>query len=356
MADITGFPQHTIAKICIAERLVKEMEHSYNNIIAFRDVIEPLIINLKEISKNYRQADLTTLETRTNKFLINIHRYVPDYIVRSDNPTILEKSFVDYIKDILKETYGSFHENAEVLNLLNVKSVDDIDKMTKINKPFIEALSSTILSSSYGSAFLDYDLDEMNISALLSVTQHNLYGASNVIDNLANITDIAENLITNFSEVADLEFVNNLLTSIPSTLESLFIDKFGNLDISTLLDVVGLGAVNEIWDTVQNLYDGMLSLTDMITGGVADMIGGLGSCGCALMLSVNNIGGSLRSIANFSRRIGSFVGQLNSTIQNVSGLIEYIDDFSHEELVSNIDDLIRQIKDPNIPWVEIGVN
>lgn len=377
MIDITGTPQHTIAKICVAERLTKELEQSYNNIISVKEIIEPLIINLKEISKTYRQADPEILKVKTKDFAQNIHKYVPNFSIKTsgintgENSTINtfggpiaissgivaseddDKGFTDHIKDIISESYEFFHEDSELLQLLEIDAFEDIGNMTSLSRNFVEALSSTIMSASFGSAFLDYDLDEMNVGALLSVTEHNLFGAANIADNLANVTDIAENLITNFADVADLGFVNGLLTNLPSTLGDLFIDKFGNLNIAGLLDMVGLGAINEIWSTVQGLYDTITGLTDMLTGGFAGLLGGLGSCACAMLLSVNSIGGTLRNIANFARRMGSFVGQINSTIQNVRGLVDNIDGMLHGELVNNIDSLIDQIRDPEVAWDQI---
>lgn len=349
MLDLTGTPQHIMAKMVIADRLTKELEMSYNNILSFKDVIDPLITNLRDIASNFRTTPQELINTNILDFLQNINRYIPNMNPSgSDNDE--DKTFFDNLKEILTVNYGSFHENSEIMNLLNITELSDLQNMTGLGKNFINAVSDTMLSGSLGAAFLDYDMDEMNVGSLLAVTQHNLYGVYDVTNNLANIVDISENLITNFAEVADLEYIQNLVTSLPSTMGSLFLDKLGNLNIGGLLDMVGLGAVMDIYDTITGVVDAMQSLVGLVTGGFADLLGGIGSCACALLLSVNSIGGALRSVGNFARQLGNFVGRLNTTIQNVTGIIQTL---NPENIIADIQGSLDQIKDPEIEWDQI---
>lgn len=347
--DLTGTPQHVMAKMVIADRLTRELERSYNNIVSFKDVIDPLIKNLRDMATNFRTTQSYIVTQKITDFAENIHNYIPNFNPSgSDNPD--EKTFFDNIKEILTDNYVSFNDNSEIMELLNITSLSDIQNMTDLGKNFINSVSDTILSSSLGSAFIDYDFDEMNVGSLLAVTQHNLYGVYDITNNLANVVDISQNLISNFAEVADLEYIQGLITSLPSTMGGLFLDKLGNLNISGLLDMVGLGAVMDIYDTITNVVDTMQNLVGLVTGGFSELLGGIGSCACSMPLSISNIGGSLRSIANMARRMGDFVGRLNSTIQNVTGMIQTL---NPENIIADIQGSLDQIKNPELNWDQI---
>jgi hypothetical protein len=307
MLDLTGTPQHIMAKMVIADRLTKELEMSYNNILSFKDVIDPLITNLRDMASNFRTTPQELINANIEDFLQNINRYIPNMNPSGSNNDE-DKTFFDNLKEILTVNYGSFHENSEIMNLLNITELSDLQNMTGLGKNFINAVSDTMLSGSLGAAFLGYNMDEMNVGSLLAVTQHNLYGVYDVTNNL------------------------------------------GNLNISSLLDMVGLGAVMDIYDTITGVVDAMQSLVGLVTGGFADLLGGIGSCACALLLSVNSIGGALRSVGNFARQLGNFVGRLNTTIQNVTGIIQTL---NPENIIDDIQGSLDQIKDPEIEWDQI---
>lgn len=347
--DVTGTPQHLMAKMVIADKLTKELNMAYNNILSFKDVMDPLIYNLRDMAANFRTTPQELINTNITDFLENIGRYVPN-LNPSGSENDDEKTFFDNFKEILIRNYSSFNENSDLMNILNITNLSDLQNMTDLGKNFINSVSDTMLSGSLGTAFLDYNMDEMNIGSLLAVTQHNLYGVYDITNNLANIVDISENLITNFAEVADLEYIENLITNLPSTMSGLFLDKLGNLNIAGLLDMVGLGAVMDIYDTITGVVDAMQSLVGLVTGGFADLLGGLGSCACSLLLSVNSIGGALRSVGNFARQLGNFVGRLNSTIQNITGMIQTL---NPENIIESIQGSLDQIKDPEIQWDQI---
>ena len=349
MNNLTGTPQHIMAKMVIADRLTKELEMAYNNIASFQDVIDPLIYNLREMSSNFRTTAPNIIREKINDLSENIHNYIPNFNPSgSDNPD--EQTFFDNVKQILNDTYGSFHENSEIMGLLNITGLEDITNMTSLSNNFINSVSDTILSGSLANAFIDYDMDEMNVGSLLSVTQHNLNGVYDITTNLANVADIGQNLITNFADVADLEHIQGIISSLPGTMSGLFLDKLGNLNISGILDMVGLGAVMDIYDTITGVVDTMSSLVGLVTGGFSGLLGGIGACACALLLSVNTIGGALRSVANFARQLSSFVGRINSTIQNITGMINTL---NPQNIVNSIQGSIDQIRNPSISWESI---
>lgn len=351
--DITSTPQYMIAKITIADRLQQELDSHFSNILGFADALEPVMAALRSITDNFNPN--VNFTDHINNFSENMHRYIPSFEPSIDGSNI----YVESIRDILSNSFQDFNEGSDILRLLNVSSLDDVMSMDRVTNNFVESVTSSIMGGTFQSIMMDFNLDEFRIGSLLSIAEHNL-NIFDISNSLTNITSIGTNLINNFADVANLESLSNMFNSIPSIFDNLFLDKLGNLDFMGLLNNLGLPSLHDI----MNIFD-IKSLMNMIvgniTGGMADLMGGLGSCACSLVLGPQSISGVMSNISNFVGTVSTFVnkmggifsGGLNSTILNVLDGTPIGDFFNGSEAVDSIRNQITRILDPNSPWGEL---
>lgn len=343
---IEDTPQYKIAKITIAEKLTEELQENYNRILSFQDIVNPMIISTQFIMDNLSISE--DFDTHLDNFVQNLNDYIPNVTNNPDGSNV----YLESLQSILTDSFSDFHEDSDIFSLLGANTLDEIQNLTQLDPTFIESITTNLMSGTFQNILTDFNLDEFRLGSIFSVVQHNL-GLFDIPNSLSNIVSISENLINNFSDVANLEFVNNLLGSIPQTFSNLFLDKFGNLSIGGILESFGIPGISDILNNVLNINGILGSVIGSLTGQLSSLLGGGGLCGCIIGIGLSNLTGFLGNIAgSLGNLTGVITGTLNSTIGNILSGTPIGDFLDVGSITGAITGQLNFIKDPSTEWAD----
>lgn len=308
MGDITGTPIEKLAKLTIANQLEDELLTSYNNITLKYDDIYNTKLYLQQLSSNFTPDP--ELPDKIQLLMESINDYLPIY----ENTIQEDNTFLEEIKTLLINSYDYLPENSNLLNMFDINSFEDITNLEELPTTFIDNLTSNSIGLTFNNIISDFTSQEFGLGSILAIAEHNM-GLSSISENLNNIITISETLVNDFSDVANLESIQGLLNILPTQLSNLSLDTLGNLDITGILESIGI-PVDSFTDLL-NIKDIMNNVIGNVTGQLANVTNGIGGCACSVVISGSNLSGIVDSIQKIQELGSPVLGQLNSTMNSI---------------------------------------
>jgi hypothetical protein len=334
MGEITGTPQQKLARMTIVNRLEDELLNHYNNIINQSDSVTNLKTELTRLTQSF--SDDLDFETKMTNLMDNLQDYLPTY----ENNIQEDNTYLDEMKTTLIEIYDTLPENSQLLDSLSISNFSDIANMEEIPSNLIDNLTSNSVNLSMNNIMTDFQSQEFGIGSILAVAEHN-FGIADVAGSLENIVSISDTLVSNFGDITNLESIQGMLNTLPDTLTNMSLDTLGNLDVSSILESVGVPI-----DSITNLLnakDLMNNIVGNITGQIASLTQGIGGCACSI--PVGGLSGINDAISQIQQLGQPILGELNSTMNSILNELPISNFPDVSSLQSALGDQITEYKD-----------
>lgn len=341
MGEIQGTPQYKIAKSVITDTLSKELETHYNKIQNYVDSYNNIKYTLHRLSNEFSPE--VDFQNKFNSLVENITDYIPDLETQADGSNI----FLSHVKDIIGADFEAFGESSELLDLLNVSSLDDLQSLESIPGAFLDSASQELINSSFQSIMTDFNLSEVGMGSILAIADHNL-NIADIQGSIDGVLNISENLVGNFSDFANLEGIQSMLDNVTNTLGDLPLDKLGNLNLEQMLTDIGIPGLDDITN-ILNVKDLMSGVLGNITGQITGVLEGVAGCGCpaAVGAGIGDLSGVMDNLAN------KFMGKLNSTMQSILEDLPIGEFAEVGDMVESIQGQLENMKNIDLPWKEL---